>query len=81
MGIIERVMEWERLERRPSIKELTDTERWDFMEAYGLGISVKEASQVTVRRVTVTCDDVIGKGKTWREAVDDAAARLKEENS
>lgn len=80
MGMMDRVVEWERLERGRYVKELTDTERMDFLDEYCLVVSVKPASQVTIRRVTVTCDDVVGKGETWREAVDDAAARIAEEN-
>lgn len=81
MGIIERVVEWERLERGRYVRELTDTERMDFLDEYCLVASVKEASQVTIRRVTVTCDDVVGKGETWRKAVDDAKSKMDEVNS
>lgn len=81
MGMMDRIVEWNRLESRPYVKELTDTERLDFLDEYCLGVSVKSGSQVTIRRVTVTCDDVVGKGETWRQAVDDAKSKMDEVNS
>jgi hypothetical protein len=70
------------VESRPVVRELTDTERFDFLDEECLGISEKEASSVTPRVVTVTCKygNITGKGRDWRAAVDMAFAKWKEEN-
>ena len=34
MGMMDRIVEWNRLESRPYVKELTDTERLDFLDEY-----------------------------------------------
>lgn len=74
---------FELVERRPVVRELTDTERFDFLDEECLGISEKEASDLIPRVVTVTCKygNITGKGRDWRAAVDMAKAKWDEANS
>lgn len=68
-------------EPQPKTKELTDTQRMDFLNEYALGVTVKEKSAMFPRIVTVSLDDtIIGKGFDWRQAVDAANAIFQEIN-
>lgn len=80
MGIIERVAEWNRLERFPTPLNLTDTEILDWIDEYCTQAVYNRPTKEVRGGFTVYSDDIKATKPTLREAVCAAAAILKEEN-
>jgi hypothetical protein len=80
MGIIERVAEWQRLERRPAPLDLSDKEILDWIDEYCTQAVYNRPTKEVRGGFTVYSDDIKVTEPTLREAVCAAAAILKEEN-
>lgn len=80
MGMMDRVVEWNRLERRPAPLNMSDTEVLDWMNEYCTQAVYTRPTAQVCGGFTVYSDDIKVTKATLRDAVCAAAAQMAEEN-